>query len=72
VVVNFHSLYGGGVNRVNRFNKLTVESLEALLLVKIVNWSESSLEREEEVLLLLSVISVDEGGIVVIESYIEL
>ena len=49
-----------------------VELLEALLLVEIVNWSKLSLKRVKEVLLLSLVMSVDEGGIVVIKSYIEL
>ena len=49
-----------------------VELLEALLLVEIVNWSKLSLKRVKEVLLLSLVMSVDEGGIVIIKSYIEL
>jgi hypothetical protein len=37
VVVSFRFLQGGGVDRVDGFNKLAVELLEALLLVEIVN-----------------------------------
>ena len=72
MAVSFYFLQGGRVNGVNKFNKLTVELLEALLSAKTVNWSKSSLKRAEEVLLLSLVISVDEGGIVVIKFCIEL
>ena len=37
MAVSFHFLQGGGVNKVDRFNKLAVESLEVWLPVKIVN-----------------------------------
>ena len=49
-----------------------MELLEVLLLIEIVNKSKLSLKRIKEVLLLLSVTSVNKGGIVIIESYIEL
>ena len=49
-----------------------MELLEVLLSAEMVNRSESSLERIEEVLLLLLVTSVDEGGMVIIESCVEL
>jgi len=49
-----------------------VESLGALLLAETVNRSELSSERTEEVLLSSLVTSVDEGGIVMIESCVEL
>ena len=72
VAVSFHFLQGGGVGKVNGFNKFAVELLEASLSAKTVNRSELSSEKTEEVLLLSSVTSVDKGGMVIIKSCVEL
>ena len=37
MVVSFRFLQGGGVDKIDGFNKLAVELLEALLLAKTVN-----------------------------------